>query len=184
VLGVFPAEAVTVDVALAWDPRKNHVTAVQHGPKVLPDGVPASEAALKRQLQCSAAQAAMTGIQEGSVDERQAAKRHRHAQVSRSDRSSAEPLEPETIGGSVGLSPFKDRPHNSEVSSSILSPDVSMYPEARAQPKAALTSFRRIAVAPDLQTSIVECRLDSCPMSAQRPSRLSLGIASFLISIS
>ncbi len=34
VLGVFPAEPVRLDLALAWNPRTNHVTAVPAGPRV------------------------------------------------------------------------------------------------------------------------------------------------------
>ncbi len=112
VLGEFPPDPVQADVALSWDPVRNHVTAVPGGPRL---------------------------AQAGSADA--AANRRELASGGASSRSVAEGA----AAAAARQPPSSEAARNSSV-------------QAGREPKAALTRFRRLAVASDRRTSLVECR--------------------------
>lgn len=132
VLGVFPEEPVDVDVALAWDPKTNNVTAMPGGPKI-----------------------AEAGDVEAAQSGRHSTKR-RYRAAGKADRGD------DKSGGSS-----KRQCQSADSASAMASSEEGGQPAAAsqqpgsAQPKAAYTAFKRLAVAPDRCTSMVECRLEN-----------------------
>lgn len=154
VLGVFPAEPVTVDVALSWDPKDNHVIAVPDGPRVSaysdsPEPSHSSHLSQptgKRQHGGAALELSKAELTQSSCGKRQKQGVGLESSVAGVALEAQEILD--GASGQAAAAETKCRSH-AGAHNNI---------ESKAQPKAALTSFRRLAVSPDQRTSIVECR--------------------------
>lgn len=210
VCGVFPAEPLALDLALAWNPRTNHVCAVPGGPRVAdacpnpgPDpgacpsnynpgsAAPAGSAAAHAGPAChpeggsSRTAVPCNGDHEGDAS-RPAASVHdadAGASVPRAelDRTSGDPPAGEDRGDAHALAVARAQKRSVRAGQRVVRAAkraaASQAAAARAEAavataaatragrfdaadaaKPALTELRRLAVAPDGRTSLVECR--------------------------
>ena len=176
VLGAFPEGTLAVDAALAWHPATNHVAVAPGGPRVAPPPADLSAADLSAApapapaVACAGTDAA--GARAGAPQPKEApgsaaavpnGPRHGAGEAGAgADASGQEDAE----GADLSTGKQREQPGVSslveqapgQAASSSGAERGAVGSQGWQEPKAALTRFRRLALAGDERTSLVECR--------------------------
>ena len=165
VLGAFPEHPVAVDAALSWNPATNHVTVVPGGPMVTSAAADLSGAAAPPPAAACAgkdAADARAGVVEPNQYPGGAAAASHSAPLGVGDAGAGMDTSEPCAADRAASSAARCREQPGDSSSGTPSTASADRQQAGSQgwqePKAALTRFRRLALAGDCKTSIVECR--------------------------